>query len=224
MSKQVNVTAVTVAAADEADAFSYRLTGGTYAVDAAYDGAGEAIITLTLSKEDIDGIKLADAKPGIMPLAVRVYHNVGLDSSFIWSSTGKQNVPRLPGDTLIGGVPCRTITTDSTRPTVSSYALDMDAGTLTLQWDEPVRASESVVTLGEVRKSAQAALDVMTLTSTTRPKEGGASATVTFLLSREDLDELKRIGLASNKSTSYIYFPAFTFLDRVWRRTPLQQQ
>ena len=85
-------------------------------------------------------------------------------------------MPRLPGDTLIGGVPCRTITTDSTRPTVSSYALDMDAGTLTLQWDEPVRASESVVTLVEVRKSAQAALDVMTLTSTTRPKEGGASS------------------------------------------------
>merc|ERR1719316_1249361 len=104
---------------------------------------------------------------------------------------------------------------DSTRPTVSSYALDMDAGTLTLEWDEPVRASESVVTLVEVRKSAQASLDIMTLTSTTRPKEGGASSTVTFLLSREDLDELKRIdGLASNKSTSYIYFPAFTFLDR----------
>ena len=185
-------------------------------MDAAYDGAGEAIITLTLSKADIDGIKLADGKPGIMPLATSVSTTiVGLDASFIWSSTGKQNVPRLPGDTLIGGVPCRTITTDSTRPTVSSYALDMDAGTLTLQWDEPVRASESVVTLVEVRKSAQAALDVMTLTSTTRPKEGGASSTVTFLLSREDLDELKRIdGLASNKSTSYIYFPAFTFLDR----------
>ena len=209
------VTAVTGAAADDADAFSYRLTGGTYAVDAAYDGAGEAIITLTLSKEDIDGIKLADGKPGIMPLATSVSTTiVGLDASFIWSSTGKKNVPRLPGDTLIGGVPCRTITTDSTRPTVSSYALDMDAGTLTLEWDEPVRASESVVTLVEVRKSAQAALDVMTLTSTTRPKEGGASSKVTFLLSREDLDELKRIaGLASNKSTSYIYFPAFKFLD-----------
>ena len=99
MSKQVNVTAVTVASEDTADAFSYRLTGGTYAVDAAYDGAGEAIITLTLSKEDIDGIKLADGKPGIMPLATSVSTTVvGLDASFIWSSTGKQNVPRLPGD------------------------------------------------------------------------------------------------------------------------------
>ena len=48
-----------VTAADEADAFAYRLTGGTYAVDAAYDGAGEAIITLTLSRGDAGGGKMA---------------------------------------------------------------------------------------------------------------------------------------------------------------------
>lgn len=215
MSKQVNLTAVTIAAADTSDAFFYRLTGGTYSIEAQYDGAGEAIILITLSKEDIDGIKLADGKDGIMPLATSVSTTVvGLDSTFIWSATFKQNVPRLVGDLLMGGVPAKEMTTDSTRPLVVSYALDMDSGTLVLEWDEPIRASESVVTLIEVRKSATATLDVMTL-STTKVKENGASSVVTFVFSADDRDELKRIdGLATNRSTAFVYFPDFTFLDR----------
>ena len=222
MSKGVHVTAISLPGSDSSDAWSHRLTNGSYASAGAYDGAGEALIEITLHKRDVDAIKLADASSGVAPLATSVFDTfVGLDATFVRSKDGKTNVARRLGDSSIGGVPADAMTPDETAPSVTYLSLDMDAGSFVLTFDEPVRASEAVVTRIALSKSSAAILETSALTSSSTVVESGASRTVSIKLSDADLDELKRVdGLCANRTTSHVSFLDFTFLDRSAAENP----
>lgn len=223
---KVNITAVTLAGTDDSDAWTYRLTNATAREDVAYDGLGEAAIVISLSKADVDALKLADGAAGAAPLATSIFDTwVGLDNTLLRSADGTRNVARTLGGAPLGAVASRIFVPDSTPPTVRRIDLDVDAGTLVFVMDEPVRASEVNAAHVTVRAaSAPMGGAALTLTAATASGERGASATVTLILSDADLDELKRIDdLATNQSTSWVAFEAYTFVDRSALANPVAE-
>ena len=204
MDRDVNISAVVVAAADDPDAWSYRLTNATYEAYVDYDGMGEAVIVLPLGKADVDALKLADGSSGVAPVGTSPLNTrVALDADFLKDSLGRTNVARTLGDGLLGAVKTYQTVPDQSAPTVSKVALDMDDGLLTFSMDEPVRASEALVTQITLRQGASlTAGAAMTLTADTAVTNKGSSATVELALGDADLDELKRLdNLAMNAST-----------------------
>lgn len=223
---KVNTSAITLAGADDADLWTYRLTNATAFEHVAYDRLGEATVAISLSKIDIDALKLADGAAGAAPLATSIFDTwVGLDDTLLRSADGTRNVARELGEAPLGAVASRIFVPDSTSPTVRRVDLDLDAGTLIFSMDEPVRASEVNALRVTIRAESTAADGkALTLTTVTAPGERGASATVTLVLGDADLDELKRIDhLATNRSTSWVAFEAFTFVDRSAKANPVAE-
>ncbi|KAH8045602.1 hypothetical protein JL721_12576 [Aureococcus anophagefferens] len=121
----------------------------------------------------------------------------------------------------LGGVKTFQMVPDNANPTVTRCDVDMDLGVLTIELDEPVRASEAEVTYITVSQTAAGGAS-FTLTSATAPRETGASATLTLDLGDADLDELKRLDhLAMNASTTHVSWLSYTLLDRGALANPL---
>ncbi|KAH8049923.1 hypothetical protein JL722_11708 [Aureococcus anophagefferens] len=200
----INVTAVVVAASDSADAWSYRLTNATSEMYVAYDGKGEGVVQINLGAADVAALKLADGAAGVAALGTTVYNTmVGLDASFIRSVHGRPGIPRVLGDAKLGGVKTFQMVPDNANPTVTRCDVDMDLGVLTIELDEPVRASEAEVTYITVSQTAAGGAS-FTLTSATAPRRR-ARRRRSRSTSATDLDELKRLDhLAMNASTTHV--------------------
>ncbi|KAH8048828.1 hypothetical protein JL722_12293 [Aureococcus anophagefferens] len=215
----INVTAVVVAASDSADAWSYRLTNATSEMYVAYDGKGEGVVQINLGAADVAALKLAGGAG--VALGTTVYNTmVGLDASFIRSVHGRPGIPRVLGDAKLGGVKTFQMVPDNANPTVTRCGVDMDLGVLTIELDEPVRASEAEVTYITVSQTAAGGASFTLTSATARGRQ--ARRRRSRSTSAADLDELKRLDhLAMNASTTHVSWLSYTLLDRGALANPL---
>ncbi|GMH88778.1 hypothetical protein TrST_g6209 [Triparma strigata] len=121
-----------------------RVSGSSYQLSSASTKATTTpvpVLTIALAAADMHGIKLLD-----MAVASEDSKTYMTFNSSLTKDTSELELAIEP---LVNGVSSRnvvTFTPDTTAPTVVSYILDMNARTLYLTFDEPVRANTLLVT------------------------------------------------------------------------------
>ncbi|KAL5489593.1 hypothetical protein EMCRGX_G018703 [Ephydatia muelleri] len=174
---------------------NYTLTGGTV----MGNNAPQVVVYLTTA--DLNEVKK------------RTYLATRLENTFLYinygtvaDTFGNRNVA------LLSALPCSLYIGDATGPSVSSFSLDMNQGTLGLTFSETVRMATFNVTYITLLSSTAIPTDNYTLT-------GGSFATapqpyLTINLTLSDLNELKRLHpLADLAAFTYMSTPAGIVLD-----------
>jgi len=103
-----------------------------------------------------------------------------------------------------------SFTPDTTAPTLISYDLDMNAGTLRLFFSETMNVYQATIWDVTIQEAAtQAAGTFRTLTSTTVAISTSPARIVTYKLGEDDMNAIKLIDMqvASSSVTCYLIFP-----------------
>eukprot|EP00042_Codosiga_hollandica_P059493 m.918095 g.918095 ORF g.918095 m.918095 type:complete len:4523 (+) comp60173_c0_seq1:4307-17875(+) len=175
----------------------WALTGGV--VPSAYS----TTFTLSLLKADFDAIRMHAT------LAVDLastYLRLAADGIFDMRGLG---VAAMADGQAIRAA---AYVSDSVRPTLVSFTLNMNSGVLTLSFDEVVRATATSVTGLTLQNRVSAATATLTLTSGTVSALNALTVTVT--LSQTDLNALNAFGtLAQDRASTFLSIAAHSAAD-----------
>ena len=174
---------------------SFMLSGGTVLTD------NSTTVILQLTTSDFNDIKrLSD-------LAVEV------DSIFITTSTGL--VADMRGNlalpvTISDSLPADNFTSDETSPMLVEFQVDLNAGTLSLTFDETVNVSTLNFTAFSLQDSniTDNTTSIFTLTGGSTQSSDGPVILIEF--SFEDLNELKRLPICTFDQMGSDCFLSFT--------------
>ena len=136
---------------------------------------------------------------------IKLYEDFGTTSSNTYVTTFdgavydvSTNANPLIGNTLNASL----IIPDITSPTLNAFSVDLNAGTLTLIFNEPVNASTFDATGLTLQNAVRSRIGVRLTTSNTSSSNGKA---IIVTLSGEDFNEIKRIdALFVDNDTSFI--------------------
>ena len=169
-----------------ASAFVQPLTGGSVINN------NNRIVYLQLILSDANNIKLYPAfGTNINNTYLTISDNAIIDLSFL-----------NPNGLLATTLQSSAVVADETTPRLRMFTVDLNAGRLTLYFNEPVNASTFTAS-GLTVQSARRSRTGLRLTNSLTPSSSGLSIVVT--LSPEDLNEIKRIDtLLVDVETSYI--------------------
>lgn len=213
--QQINTSAITIAAADDATAYAYKLQNAT--VSSVSTDEGETHVTIDLDATDLDGLKHADGSKGASPVATLLENTYAATSAaVVRSDLGTPCVARTLGADFLSAVASIELHVDATAPTLELWRLDMDSGVLVVYMDEPVRAAEADVSHMTLYNNATLASSTASLTpAASQPVNDGASKVVIIQLATADLNELKRIDyLATSLNDTFLGFGADAIVDR----------
>ena len=175
---------------------SFTLTGGTVS------STDSTQITITLSTADSNSIK-----------AIENMAKAQSNSYIRFDASAVTDMASNVISAIANGsaVQASAYTADTTAPTLSSWALDMNTGVITLDYVETMDASTIITTNFTIQDAATA--------TTSRTLTGGTvsstdSTQVTITLNAADLNNIKaNTGLATGASNSYLRFAATTEAD-----------
>ena len=168
---------VVVQNTNDSASINYRLTNGPS------NSSNGREIEVIISSNDINNIRQ------LPDLATAVNNTfLAIDSTVIEDMSGN-NVTAIPTSAALQAIDSIP---DSTRPTLLAFDIDIDAGTLTLEFDETVRASSlnpTEITLQDTPRN-----DSMNAYSLTGGSADNTELTVIVVtLSFSDLNEIKKI-------------------------------
>ena len=195
-SESVNVTTfdptqITLQNALSNPTYAFSLTGGQFTL------ADLTTIQLTLSRNDLNIIK---GMTGLASLASNTY--LRLTSAAI--SDSNMNMVVSISDSSAEWV--RDYTEDITSPVLVEFDLDYNSGSLLLYFDETVNQASlmlrSSITLHAASGGSQS-VNQYTLTNSSSTSTG-LTTTSSILLSRMDLNELKRLRICTQPSNCYL--------------------
>ena len=177
----------------------YTLTGGTSSSD---DGLQ---IVVQITEEDLNVIKEM-----LELLRGNSSSFISIDSTLIDDMNGNAIVA-IPRDDAI---PAVSYTNDTTAPRLRDFYLDMDSGNLTLSFSEAVNASSfyfpGVIIQNQANHSQIGGVFYMLTSGTVLSDDGPI---LELMISRDDLNELKRLEIAHNRVTTWITLSNMTVED-----------
>ena len=192
----INFESITLQNAQDADnvTSSYTLSNGT-----VFSMNGLSI-TINITTEDLNEIKVRDELAVSLNTSyIRVTRNVAADMA--------GNLLALPP------VPLQvdTITLDTSSPTLIVFGLDMNNGTIRLEFNEPVNIS--TINFTEITLQQDPTGIVLYVLTGGMLLSVENDEVVQFQLLENDLNELKRLQIGSSQVTSYITFTSEMILD-----------
>ena len=173
----------------------------TYTLQASSTASGQdgTVVTVALSNSDLNALKLIE---GLADSAASTF--LALGTQAVKDMSGNPAAPRTNSE----GLQASGFVADTTAPLVTSYDLDMDAGTLTLRLSEVVRAASIEVTAMTIQAQAAPALLTGSNSFALRSNSTAGSqntGTLIVTLSTVDLDAVKSIvALARGGSSSFL--------------------
>ena len=186
---------------------TFRLTGGEVSQN------DSTVITIAIPEADLEDIRLLDAS---MLLTLPETSFLAVDPNTVLDMADNAIVPILLTSTLnISGS-----FADLNPPRLDSFVLDLDTGTLFLQFTEDVLSITVIPTYLSLHSGANVGFNetlgsFITLTNATNtstiPSPGSL---LVFNIVAEDLNEIKRLtGLAISRRTTYLSFRRGFVLD-----------
>ncbi len=177
-------------------ATSYTLTGGSTA------SANGLTVVLNVTSTDLNAIKV---NTGIGTI---------IGTSFIRTlATAVDDMATNDVNVIADGaaIIANSYTPDTTPPSLSTWTIDINAGTAVLNFNEPVDRSTLDVTQITIQDTATATTSVTLTDSSSTSADGTA---ITINLSTTDLNALKlNTGLATSTANSFIRFTSSTIDD-----------
>ncbi|XP_062519236.1 uncharacterized protein LOC134194325 [Corticium candelabrum] len=200
----VNLTELRLQSFIRSAEHTFQLTGGLVT---SQDGP---MLNITLLKEDVDEIK-------VMPYVCSDENNCWL--SFTSDFVKDMAMNPAAEVTVSAAVESKRFVDDEKSPTLLDYHLDLDKGTLTLSFDEPVLTSSldaRAITI-QNRQFVTKSFDYVKLTGGRSSSINGAVIAVTLL--EKDVNAIKaRSSLASSPNDTYVRFTGDLISDMVRRR------
>jgi len=208
--KQLNLTSITLQALEERGTGTGFVTlgaTGTAIVESLTPSTGSSTVNVQLGQSDLGKVR---------SLGLGAYLTLTETSAHDMSVPPNRIVPINDGSAMA----VTTLSPDTTGPAIVSYSLDLDAGTLTLVFDEPVKTSfikPDFFSLQGVAANPNGQAGMYNLTADT-VVTSNVEETVVLDLSifRTDLDGIKSSmvnNVAGSLSTTFLSVKASAFED-----------
>ena len=175
----------------------------TYTLTSSFTPSPDGnVLVIYLSNEDLNKIKLRQSLCTSITNCIPAF-----TSDFVSDLLGSSVIALSPQQSQ----PFETFMPDVTSPVLVSFGLDLDAGALTLLFDEPVNANTLDPTQVTLQNAIIATVD-LTLSNATTTSSGNGLVIVLHLQS--DADRIKAsTELANSANTTYLSLTASTVQD-----------
>jgi hypothetical protein len=166
----------------EEEEFEVKETFTGFSASTSYDATLSTVLSATITKEDLDSIKL------LRTLAVEEFSTTLTLAHGAISDTANYESTSTPANPVLDALVAGSLKDDGLLPTLLTFAVDLDGGVLTMNFNEPVD-SETFVFEALTLKSNAGLPSLVQLTGGTALTEPGLQQRI--LITPGDLNKIK---------------------------------